>query len=231
MIQKIQKFLGVGYTEMILWAVSVTVILTAFFVFDGESYLSMIASLIGITSLVLAAKGNPISQVLIIVFSALYGFLSFQLHYYGEMLTYVGMTAPMAIVALISWLRHPYAGNKREVEVNHLRVREIPIAALITLAVTAVFYPILSFFNTANLIPSTLSVATSFLAVYLTFRRSPYFALAYAANDIVLIVLWSMMCATSSSAISMVACFSAFLVNDIYGFISWCRMQKRQRVK
>ena len=52
------------------------------------------------------------------------------------------------------------------------------------------FYFFLEYFNTANIVPSTVSVTTSFLAVYLTFRRSPYFALAYAANDIVLIVLW-----------------------------------------
>ena len=52
-------------------------------------------------------------------------------------------------------------------------------------AVTAGFYFILKFFNTANIVPSTISVKKSFLAVYLTFRRSPYFSLAYAANDIV----------------------------------------------
>lgn len=34
-------------------------------------------------------------------------------------------------------------------------------------------------FNTTNLIPSTISVTTSFLAVYLTFRRSPYFAISF----------------------------------------------------
>lgn len=50
-------------------------------------------------------------------------------------------------------------------------------------------YFILRAFNTANIIPGTISVTTSFVAVYLTFRRSPYFALAYAANDVVLIVL------------------------------------------
>ena len=43
-------------------------------------------------------------------------------------------------------------------------------------------------FNTTNLIPSTISVTISFLAVYLTFRRSPYFDLAYALNDIVLYI-------------------------------------------
>ena len=80
-----------------------------------------------------------------------------------------------------------------------------------------------------NIIPSTLSVTTSFLAVYLTFRRSPYFALAYAANDIVLIILWIWASMYDARYISVVVCFIAFLVNDIYGFISWRKMKIRQQ--
>ena len=77
--------------------------------------------------------------------------------------------------------------------------------------------------------PSTLSVTTSFLAVYLTFRRNPYFALAYAANDVVLIVLWILASIDDIRYVSVVVCFAAFLVNDIYGFLNWRKMERRQR--
>ena len=99
----------------------------------------------------------------------------------------------------------------------------------LTAVVTLAFYFILVHFNTANIVPSTLSVATSFLAVYLTFRRSPYFALAYAANDVVLIVLWVMASVVEPDYLPMVACFVMFLANDIYGFVNWRRMSYRQR--
>ena len=94
--------------------------------------------------------------------------------------------------------------------------------------VTVIFYYILLYFNTANIVPSTLSVTTSFIAAYLTFRRSPYFALAYAANDIVLIVLWILASVTDISYISVVICFMMFLINDLYGFVSWRKMEKKQ---
>lgn len=77
--------------------------------------------------------------------------------------------------------------------------------------------------------PSIVSVTTSFLAVYLTFRRSAFFALAYAANDVVLIVLWVLAARTEPRYLSMVACFAAFLVNDLYGFWSWRKMHARQK--
>lgn len=95
-------------------------------------------------------------------------------------------------------------------------------------AVTVGFYFVLDAFHTANIVPSTLSVTTSFVAVYLTFRRSPFFALGYAANDVVLIVLWVLASLADARYVSVV-CFAAFLVNDLYGFANWQKMKKRQR--
>ena len=99
---------------------------------------------------------------------------------------------------------------------------------VLSIAVTALFYYILAYFHTANMIPSTLSITTSFIAVYLTYRRSPYFALAYAANDIVLIILWTLAAAENITYISVIICFVVFLVNDLYGFVNWKQMEKRQ---
>jgi len=218
-------------TEFTLWSVSVIFIVLSFCIFDRESYLTLIASLIGVTSLIFNAKGNPIGQALMIAFSLIYGIISYAFSYYGEMITYLGMTMPMALFALISWLKNPYKGNKAEVKVNNIGKAEQLLMWLLTLIVTVVFYFILDYFNTTNIVPSTISITTSFLAVYLTFRRCPTFALAYAANDIVLIVLWVLASLSDIRYISVVVCFVAFLFNDIYGYISWQRMKRRQSNK
>ena len=214
--------------ELTLWSSSAGLILISFFLFDRVNFMTLAASLIGTTSLIFNAKGNPIGQALMIVFSLLYGVISYTFSYYGEMITYLGMTGPMALFALISWLRNPYNGNHAEVAVNRLKNKELVLMYVLTGVVTVSFYFILDYFNTANMIPSTLSVTTSFIAVYLTFRRSPYFALAYAANDVVLIVLWIMAAMEDISYLSVIICFVMFLVNDLYGFVSWKRMEKRQ---
>ena len=215
--------------EIILWTSSVMLIVVSFVIFDKENYLTLAASLIGATSLIFNAKGNPFGQLLMVVFSILYGIISFSFDYYGEMITYLGMTMPMAVFALISWLRNPYKGNKAEVKVNSISKKEMVFMWIITALVTVIFYFILKHFHTENVIPSTLSVTTSFIAVYLTFRRSPYFALAYAANDVVLIVLWVLASVADIRYISVVVCFIAFLVNDIYGYINWHRMKIKQK--
>jgi len=144
------------------------------------------------------------------------------------MITYLGMTLPMAIFALFSWLKNPYKGNKAEVAINKIAKKEYYLLSVVTIIVTILFYFILKYFNTPNVIPSTLSVATSFIAVYLTFRRSPFFALAYALNDIVLIILWVMASINNVKYLSVVVCFIAFLINDVYCFINWKKIKARQ---
>ena len=210
-------------TEIALWSCSTLLILVSFCLFDRENGMTLAASLI------FNAKGNPAGQGLMVIFSLLYGAISYTFAYYGEMITYLGMTMPMAVCALISWLRNPYQGNKAEVEVNVLSAGERGLMWVLTGVVTLVFYFILDFFHTANMLPSTLSITTTFLGVYLTWRRSPFFALAYACNDIVLIVLWVLASFSDSRYISVVVCFAAFLANDIYGYVSWQRMKDLQR--
>lgn len=217
--------------EIVLWSASLVTVVLAFVLTRNTGYVQLATSLVGACMLMLNAKGNVLGQVLSVVFSAFYGTVSWFAHYYGEMITYLGMTAPIAVASIVSWLRHPSKGNKAEVEVNRLRAIEYPIILTISAAVTVAFYFILRAFGTAQLIISTISVLTSFLAVCFAMRRSPLFAVAYAANDVVLIVLWALASANDPAAITMIICFSVFLVNDIYGFINWLRMKKRQRTQ
>ncbi|MCR5806802.1 MAG: nicotinamide riboside transporter PnuC [Oscillospiraceae bacterium] len=215
-------------SEIMLWSVSALLVLISFLIFDRKNYLSLCASLIGVTYLIFNSKGNPVGQVLVILFSLLYGIISYNFSYYGEMITYLGMTMPMAVFALISWLKNPFNGNRSEVRVSSIGKTETVFMSVSAIIVTIVFNFILKAFHTANIIPSTLSVTTSFLAVYLTFRRSPFYAIAYSANDIVLIVLWIMASMTNTTYISVVVCFAVFLVNDIYSFFSWQKIKERQ---
>ena len=214
--------------ELGLWLTSVAVVAGTYIGFQAGDALSLIASLIGVTALIFVAKGHVLGQVLTIVFAVFYGVISWAFRYYGEVITYLCMTAPMALVALVTWLRNPYK-NSAEVTVNRLTPRQWAVMLMATLLTTAAFYFILRAMGNAALAVSTLSITTSFLASYLTAMRSPYYALAYAANDLVLIVLWVIAAISDISSVPMVACFVMFFLNDMYGFINWRRMEKRQR--
>ena len=212
--------------EKALWLSSVLLILASARLFPGGGPLTLIASLTGVTSLLFNAKANPVGPLLMVVFSILYGIISFSARYYGEMFTYLGMTGPMSVLALISWVKNPYQGQRAQVHIARLSKRAAVLILLLTLLVTGLFYYILKACGTANLPLSTISVATSFLAVALTYLRSPLFALAYAANDGVLIALWLL--AGDSGSWAVAVCFLVFLLNDSYTYYNWRRLQRRQ---
>ena len=213
--------------EIFLWVISSAVIAVSFLLIR-ENPITLAASLVGVIALIFLAKGVPLGQVLILLFSLLYAFVSFQQHYWGELLTYMGMTAPMAILALISWLRHPFE-DSGEVAVQRLSKKQLACVLLLTALATAVFGVLLWWLETPSLTVSILSVTTSFFAASLTYLRSPYYALGYTANDLVLIALWVAAALRDPSCVPMILCFVMFLVNDLYGFYCWRKMERRQR--
>ena len=214
--------------ELSLWIASVLVCIGAYIFSGGGDRLTLVSSLIGVTALIFVSKGYVLGQVLTVVFAVFYGIVSFFFRYYGEMITYLCMTAPIAALSVISWLRHPYK-NTKEVKVAHLTKKQLAVMVILAVLVTIIFYFILGVLGNANMFFSTISITTSFIASYLTFYRSPYYALAYAANDVVLIVLWVLATAENISYLPMILCFIMFLANDLYGFYNWQRIEKKQK--
>lgn len=215
--------------ELILWLSSIAMVVISYVGFGRNIDLAFFASIIGATSLIFNAKGNPIGPALMMVFCVIYGYISYTFSYYGEMITYLGMSWPMAVLSVLSWLKNPYKGKKSQVTINNIGKIEIFFVFIGAAFVTVLLYFLLKYFNTNNLLISTFSVTTSFIAAYFTMRRSPYFALAYAVNDIVLIVMWIMATFSDIYYLSVVICFVMFLANDSYSFINWRRMQKKQK--
>ena len=217
---------GLTKTQRIIWIGSLLVISISFCFMPHKDWLTIATSLLGATALIFLGKGDAIGQLISIIFGILYAIISYRNRYYGEMITYLGMTAPSAFIAMVSWLKNPYA--EREVKVNNLTKKHILIIILSTIVVTVVVGWVLKIFNTNNLIFSIVSITTSFAASMLTIFRSPYYAIVYSANDIILIVLWVLASIENVAYIPMIICFLIFLINDIYGFVYWKGMKKRQ---
>jgi nicotinamide mononucleotide transporter len=214
--------------EWSIWLGSIIIVLISNLATKDFDLLTLVAALTGVTSLIFAAKGNVWGQVLMILFSILYGIISFRFRYWGEMMTYLGMTLPMAVWSTITWIENPSENNGNEVQIQSLSKKHIVALCISGIIVTAVFYYILKSFNTPNIIFSTISIITSFIAASLTMLRSSYYAVWYAANDVVLIILWVLASLKDPAYIPVVVNFSIFFMNDMYGFMSWKQRELEQ---
>ena len=193
--------------EKIIFLSSFFLIISSFILFDRENYFSLFSSLTGITSVIFCAKGNPLGHVFGIIFSIVYAIISFSYAYYGEMITYLFMTLPMAAFSLVSWLKNPFKENKAEVTVGTIGKKDILQTIVFSISVTIIFYFILKYLNTTNLLISTFSITTSFAAAFLSYKRTEFYALAYGLNDIVLIILWTLASIEEISYLSVIICF------------------------
>lgn len=211
-----------------LWLGSVIILVTSFLL-GGNDYLNLVTALIGVTALTYMAKGEPLGQILTSIFSIIYAVASYTFHYYGEMITYLAMTLPSSIFATIVWFKNPHQKGETVVKVAKLTKAKAMIIAVITPILTFAFYFVLKALDTPNLIISTISIATSVVASALTFFRSRYYALGYALNDIVLIILWVLATLENRAYLPLVICFIIFFINDLYALYNWKRLEMKQQ--
>ena len=148
--------------EWLLWLCSLFIVLVSNILAANFDPLTLIAALVGVTSLVFAAKGNVWAQVLMIVFSILYGIISFRFRYWGEMITYLGMALPMAVWSAITWLRHP-AESGDAVAIQKLNLRQFAglLASCVVVTVLIVLWLLASLTNSGY-----LPVAVNFIIFF-----------------------------------------------------------------
>lgn len=213
--------------ERSLWIISIVAVAASYLLAGQGDYLTLASSVVGVSALIFMAKGDVTGQYITVAFCILYALVSFRFQYYGEVITFMCMALPIAIASIVTWLRNPY--SEKEVKVQKIRGRGFFLIGVCTVLVTLVLFFVLRATNTTNLAISTVSVATSFLAASFLMLRSPYYAVAYGCNDIVLIIMWIMASIEDVRYAPMIVCFVMFLFNDMYGFYNWRRMEKRQK--
>lgn len=213
--------------ELTLWIVSIVAVAASYLLARQGDYLTLISSVVGVSALIFMAKGDVTGQYITVAFCILYALVSFRFQYYGEVITFMCMALPIAIASIVTWLRNPY--SEKEVKVQKIGSKGLFLIALFTVLVTFVMFFVLRATNTTNLIISTVSVATSFLAASFLMLRSPYYAVCYGCNDIVLIIMWIMASMEEIRYAPMIVCFVMFLFNDSYGFYNWRRIERRQK--
>lgn len=216
--------------DWMLWGISLVIVVLSNLLTGRVDAVTLTATIVGVTALIFVAKGDVLGQILTFIFAVLYSVTSWRFRYYGEILTYLGMTAPIALLSVISWLKHPYEKGKVEVKIQKLNIKQILGIWILTVVVTAVFGGILYWLDTPNLLFSTVSITTSFLASALMYYRNSNYALAYAANDVVLIILWILAAMEDIVYLPMIACFAMFLINDLYGYVNWRARERSQGV-
>lgn len=215
--------------EIVFIMCSVVIVTIGFVVGEDKNIYSFIVSIVGVLSVIFLAKGWIIAPIVGILYSVLYGILAITMRYYGEMIVYIGIMLPMNIMSIISWLKNRDKENESQVVVNKISTKEYVYLAVATLILAVGLYFVLKALHTSELVISTMSLVAGIIAAYMSYRRSPYYAIAFLFTDLVRIVLWGIsLFGGTAMYLPTVLCFVMFVVSDVYGLIHWRMEEKRQ---
>lgn len=183
--------------------------------------LTILTSLTGVICVLLQAKGKIVSQLVGILEAILYSILSYQNHYYGEIIIYGLVVFPMYIYGVISWVTHKNEETDT-VKPNQISQKEWGALSFASVMGFVGLYYMLKYFNTSQLLISSLSMVTSLVATYLITRRSKYSFLFYIGNDIILILLWGIPIVHGDFYLLPILVENCILlINDSYGLKNW----------
>ncbi len=127
----------------------------------------------------------------------------------------------MYVYGVFSWMTHKNE-KTNTVEANKISKREWMMLFLASIIGFGLLYYILKYFNTNQLIISSLSMITSLIATYLIARRNKYSFLFYIGNDVILILLWGIPILQGEFYLAPVLIENiVLLINDSYGLKNW----------
>lgn len=221
-------FSSIKWWEYLYMVLFYATIITCGVVFKSTA-LVIVSAIVCCTAIFFIAKGKVLGNILGIFQCILYSIVSYFNHFYGEIILCMGITLPIYIASIVTWIRN-ISKDEKVVKVNRmLKWQEwASMIAVVTVLSVGVYY-LLQFLNTQNLIVSTINVSVSMIAGYLLIRRSEFSFIFFILNNIISIVLWSTVLA--GGAIESVPTFVLFLIYlllNIMGFINWLRFKNLQ---
>ncbi|MCE4956402.1 nicotinamide riboside transporter PnuC [Macrococcoides caseolyticum] len=200
---------------------------------QGVDWINVIASVSGILCVIMSAKGRLSTFIYGLIQVATYGWISYQANLMGEVYLQV-VFGIFQFIGLYTWIRNMHTINTKSIEVQEVDTKGLTLLQwVITLVAGAAFYlafakylehiksgqPFLDAFNVSlNL--------TGQVLMSLRFKEQWFF---WIVVNIVSITLWvrKMLLAgkADDTGVTMVLMWVGFLINSIYGYYYWKKLQ------
>ncbi|MDR6923510.1 MULTISPECIES: nicotinamide riboside transporter PnuC [Chryseobacterium] len=212
----------------IIWLLSFSLLSIGIAVINKDNWLNFFVLVSGILCVVLAAKGSIWNYVIGTLNTAAYAFVAYQNGLFGELGLYLIFFLPMNIFGYFMWKKHI---KNDIVEMKSLQLKSLLAVFVLTALGCAVLGYLLSAVrgqNTPYL--DGMSTIISITATILMILRYKEQWLLYIILNIVTVIIWIIRTLDGSeSGIMMIAMWSAFLINAVYGYYNWNKGSKEEK--
>ncbi|TDM14444.1 nicotinamide riboside transporter PnuC [Macrococcus bovicus] len=241
----VKDFKGFTTYEKVLFAFILVaqIFILVYFWNNGENFntlsaISAISSISGVACVIMSAKGRLSTFFYGVIQAATYGYVSYKSFLYGE----VGLQVVFGIfqfIGLYAWLQNMHSDhhtddpNVQEVDSRGLNSRGWVITIIMTVLVyVGTGYYLDNFTNAKQPFVDALSVGLSLVAQTLMTLRYKEQWLLWILINMVSIFLWARLMVLNDKltfeGLSAVTMWIAFLINSVYGYYYWKKLQDVQ---
>lgn len=232
---KVKFFKGWTLFERVWLLVFTAINLYLFFAW-GDTLIGLISSLSGMLCVLLVAKGKISNYYFGVVQTGTYAYISINYGLYGEAMLNGLFYFPLQFVGIYLWnknkLKSKESGVGEEVFVKRMTLKNWGITLLLV-PILIIIYSI--FLNSIGGNTTGLDSTTTILSIVAQILMLMRFAeqwLFWILINVLSIIMWFIALGISDTGSdhTMLVMFTAFLVNSIYGYINWLRMEKKQKI-
>lgn len=225
-MSKVKDFFK-GWSKFELcWLVLSTVIMIVLSIIWGDNTLALISGITGILGVVLAAKGKVSTYFFATINVAIYAYLTFNNHLYGEFMLNAFYYIPMNFIGFYLWSRHKDE-KSGEVEGKALTPKQIVILLAATAVIVIIYWQILTHLGGQLALIDAMSTVFSVIALIMQVARYAEQWLLWIIVNIVSVIMWILLIGKDSSAVTMVVMWIAYLFNSIYGYYNWKNLLRK----
>lgn len=221
-----------GWTNFEKVWISVFTLINFYLFFAWEdSLIGLVSSLTGMICVILVAKGKISNYYFGIVQTATYAYISYTYGLYGEAMLNGLFYLPIQFIGIYLWNKNK---SLNSVKGEDVVVKKLSGKGWITLIVVSVvssiiYAKLLQLIGSQQVRIDSVAVVLSIIAQILMLKRFAEQWIMWIIVNVLSIALWIItLVNTNGNDWSMLVMWSAFLVNSIYGYINWVKMNKKQ---
>lgn len=211
-----------------VWLFISTITMIGLSIVWKDSPIALISGVTGIIGVVLCAKGKISTYFYDTINVALYAWICFQNGLYGEVMLNAFYFIPMNIVGFMLWNKKK--DDDGNVEAKALTKKQLIILSVGLFVAIVLYYQLLKSLGGNLQLIDSITTVTSVMALLLQVLRYKEQWLIWILVNLVSIVMWVMLLNTSEGSISMIVMWAAYLINSIYGYINWNKLNKKSEL-
>jgi nicotinamide mononucleotide transporter len=212
-----------------IWLLLFSIVNVFLYLKWDSGLIGLISAMSGMLCVVLVAKGKISNFVFGIVNTATYAYISYGYGLYGESMLNALFYLPTQFIGLWMWQRHRSVNKVRDedIEIKRLSVKGWAIVIASVVVGAYAYMHVLMALDAQQVRIDSVAVVMSVVAqILLTLRYAEQWVLWILVN-LLSIVLWVVTLSQSGgSDYTMPVMWTAFLINSIYGWINWLKLQQ-----